>query len=33
MKIHKAALRALFEANDRILDAEEVFEIGRGLAP
>jgi hypothetical protein len=32
MKIHKAALRALFEANDRILDAEEVLEIGRGLA-
>ena len=31
MKIHKAAIRALFEANDRILDAEEVFEIGRGL--
>jgi NADPH:quinone reductase-like Zn-dependent oxidoreductase len=31
MKIHKAALKALFEANDRILDAEAVFEIGRGL--
>jgi methylenetetrahydrofolate/methylenetetrahydromethanopterin dehydrogenase (NADP+) len=31
MKIHKAAIRALFEANDRVLDAEEVFEIGRGL--
>jgi methylenetetrahydrofolate/methylenetetrahydromethanopterin dehydrogenase (NADP+) len=31
MKIHKAAIRALFEANDRLLDAEEVFEIGRGL--
>ncbi len=29
MKIHKAALKALFEANDRVLDAEEVFEIGR----
>jgi hypothetical protein len=32
MKIHRAALRALFEANDRVLDAEEVLEIGRGLA-
>ena len=32
MKIHKAAIKALFEANDRVLDAEEVFEIGRGLA-
>ncbi len=31
MKIHKAALRSLFEANDRVLDAEAVFEIGRGL--
>ena len=32
MKIHKAAIRALFEANDRILDAEQVFEIARGLS-
>ena len=32
MKIHKAAIKALFEANDRVLDAEEVLEIGRGLA-
>ena len=31
MKIHKAAIRALFEANDRVLDAEEVLEIGRSL--
>ncbi len=31
MKIHKAAIHALFEANDRALDAEQVFEIGRGL--
>ena len=31
MKIHKAALKALFESNDRMLDAEEVFEIGRSL--
>ena len=32
MKIHKAAIRSLFEANDRVLDAEQVFEIGRSLA-
>ena len=31
MKIHKGAIRALFEANDRMCDAEEVFEIGRQL--
>ena len=31
MKIHKAAIRALFEANDRTLDAEQVLEIGRSL--
>jgi hypothetical protein len=31
MKIHKAAVRSLFESNDRVLDAEAVFEIGRGL--
>jgi hypothetical protein len=30
MKIHKVAIKALFEANDRVLDAEQVFEIGRG---
>ena len=28
MKIHKAAVRQLFAANDRVLDAEEVFGIG-----
>lgn len=27
MKIHQAAVRALFEANDRVLDADEVFRI------
>ena len=32
MKIHKAAIKALFEANDRVLDAEEVLEVGRMLA-
>jgi len=31
MKIHKAAVKALFEANDRILDAPEIFQIGRDL--
>jgi methylenetetrahydrofolate/methylenetetrahydromethanopterin dehydrogenase (NADP+) len=31
MKIHKAALAQLFQANDQVLDAEEVFEIGRKL--
>lgn len=31
MKIHKAALRSLFEANDRVIDAEEALAIGRGL--
>jgi hypothetical protein len=32
MKIHKAALRRLFESNDQVLDAEEIFRIGRELA-
>jgi methylenetetrahydrofolate/methylenetetrahydromethanopterin dehydrogenase (NADP+) len=32
MKIHKAALRQLFEANDQVLDAEEIFEIAKRLA-
>ncbi|MDX2037101.1 MAG: NADP-dependent methylenetetrahydromethanopterin/methylenetetrahydrofolate dehydrogenase [Isosphaeraceae bacterium] len=32
MKIHRAAVRALFTANDRVLDAEEIFEMGRALA-
>ena len=31
MKIHKAALRRLFESNDQILDAESIFEIGQQL--
>lgn len=31
MKIHKAAVQMLFEANDRILDAEELYELGRGF--
>lgn len=31
MKIHKAAITRLFESNDQVLDAEEIFEIGRSL--
>jgi hypothetical protein len=32
MKIHKAALKALFNTNDKVLDAEEVLAIGMSLA-
>ena len=32
MKIHKAAIRRLFEARDLVLDAEEIFRIGQELA-
>ena len=32
MKIHKAAIRQLFESNDKVLDAPEIFAIGEGLA-
>ena len=28
MKIHRAAVASLFEANDKVLDAEEIFELG-----
>jgi hypothetical protein len=31
MKIHKAAIRQLFEANDQILDVEEIYRIGQKL--
>lgn len=31
MKIHSAAIRSLFESNDRFLDAEEIFEIGKAI--
>lgn len=31
MKIHRRAIESLFEANDRIIDAEECLAIGRGL--
>ena len=29
MKIHKAAIAYLFERNDQVLDAEEIYEIGK----
>ncbi len=32
MKIHKAAIKKLFEANDQVLDAEEILAIGRELS-
>jgi methylenetetrahydrofolate/methylenetetrahydromethanopterin dehydrogenase (NADP+) len=32
MKIHKAALKSLFESNDRVLDTEAIFAIGETLA-
>jgi len=32
MKIHKAAIRALFTDHDRVLDAEEIYHIGRQLS-
>jgi hypothetical protein len=32
MKIHRRAIQELFRSNDRILDAEEVLELGRDLA-
>ncbi len=32
MKIHRRAIERLFEANDLVLDAEEIFELGRELA-
>ena len=31
MKIHKAAIKSLFTANDRVLDAEAIFAIGKSL--
>ena len=31
MQIHKAAIAQLFDRNDQVLDAEEVYEIGRDL--
>ena len=31
MKIHKRAIQELFASNDKVLDAEEVLELGRSL--
>lgn len=31
MKIHKAAIRQLFTANDQVLDADEIYRIGQSL--
>ena len=29
MKVHKAAIARLFESNDQVLDAEEVYELAK----
>ena len=29
MKVHRAALASLFESNDKILDAEEIYQIAQ----
>jgi len=31
MKIHKLAIARLFERNDQVLDAEQVYALGEGL--
>jgi hypothetical protein len=31
MKIHKAAIRRLFERNDQVLDADELYELGKSM--
>jgi hypothetical protein len=31
MKLHKAAIRRLFESNDSVLDAEEIYELGQAI--
>ncbi|MFO0917305.1 MAG: NAD(P)-dependent methylenetetrahydromethanopterin dehydrogenase [Planctomycetaceae bacterium] len=31
MKIHSAALKQLFESNDKVLDTNAIYEIGKGL--
>jgi alanine dehydrogenase len=31
MKIHRAAIRKLFESNDQLLDAEQVYALGRDI--
>jgi methylenetetrahydrofolate/methylenetetrahydromethanopterin dehydrogenase (NADP+) len=32
MKIHRAAIASLFQSNDKTLDAEEIFEVGKALS-
>jgi hypothetical protein len=32
MKIHKAAIKKLFEGNDQVLDTQSIYEIGKALA-
>ena len=32
MKIHKAAIKQLFESNDQVLDAEEIYQIGKQIS-
>ncbi len=29
MKVHKAAMASLFESNDKVLDAEEIYQIAQ----
>jgi hypothetical protein len=31
MKLHKAAIRRLFESNDAVLDAEEIYALGNAI--
>jgi hypothetical protein len=31
MKIHRAAISRLFQANDLVLDAEEIYALGKEL--
>jgi hypothetical protein len=31
MKLHRAAVARLFESNDQVMDAEEVYALGEGL--
>ncbi len=33
MKIHRAAIEQLFQANDHVLDADQIYAIGEGLLP
>jgi hypothetical protein len=32
MKIHKAALKKLFESNDQVLDTDAIYRIGEALS-